>query len=75
MTGGAWVGNFVLIRHLRRNELEGVCVNKRVRRTLGFNLRHVTGYALASGGTALVMRVFFKRRSARPIRRKRTVAI
>ena len=75
VAGGARVGDFVLIRHLRGNETEAVRVNKRVRRALGFDRWHVTGYALASCGTALVMGVLFNRRGARPIRRKRAVTV
>lgn len=75
MARGAGIGNFVFVRHLRRDEPECVRVHKRVRGAFGFDLRHVTGSALASCGTAFVMRVFFESRGARAIWRKRPVAV
>ena len=75
MAGGARVGNFVLVGHLRRNEAEGVRVHESVRRTFGFDLRHVTSDALASWRIFFVMGVFFERGCARAIWRKRAVAI
>src|SRR5579863_215102 len=75
VAGIAGVGDFVLRGRGRRNKLEGVRANEGVRRTFGFNLRHVAGDTFAAGAALLVVSVFFDGGSARTVWRKRAVAI
>ena len=67
MTRRARIGNFVLVRHGRRDEPE--CVRSDVDVGDGrLNLRHVARDALAPGRRFLVMRVLLDRRRARAVR-------
>ena len=69
---GAWIGNVVLVRHDRGDEPERVGMHGR---TLGFDLRHVTGHALASCAAGFVVRMFLDSGGARTIRRLWAVTI
>ena len=62
----AWVGDLVLVCHLRRNEGKRVRANLDVRYGR-IDLRHVAGHALASWRPLLVMRMLLERSRARPI--------
>jgi len=59
VTGGAWIGDLIFIRHLRRDKPEGVSMYESARNTLCFDLRHMAGYALASRTAVFVMRMLF----------------
>ena len=72
VAGGAWIGNVVLVRHDRGGEPERVGMHGR---TLGFDLRHVTGHALASCAAGFVVRMFLDSGGARTIRRLWAVTI
>src|SRR5579864_5155433 len=50
-------------------------VNKRVRHPFGFDGRHVTGDALASGAAYFVMRVFRQRGRVRAVYGRRSMTI
>src|SRR6476620_8786595 len=70
----AGIRDCIFVRHRRRNEAEGVGTH--VDTGYGcFNLRHVTGDALASGTAGFVMGVFFQCRRTRSVERQGTVTI
>ena len=75
VTRGAWVRNFVFVRHHGGNEPEGVGADEGVGHAFRLNRRHVARYALASGAAVFVMRVFFKRGGSRAVGRRRTMTI
>ena len=75
MTGSARTRYPILVGRRRRDEPERMRVYKRARNTFGFNGRHVTGDALASGAAIFVMRVFRERGRVRSVRRRRSMAI
>src|SRR6266404_4297701 len=74
MARRAWVGDLVLVRHLRRNERKRVRANLDVRYGR-VDLWHMAGHALAAWRALLVMRMLLERSRARPIGRHRAVAI
>ncbi len=67
MTGRAWVGDFVSVRHRGRYETEGVTANIYVCNSL-LDFGHMTRNAVVTGTSGLVMRVFFHRRRMRAVR-------
>ena len=73
MAGGTWVRDLILVRHCRRDELEGVRTDERAGDAFGLDLRHVTGYALTAWAAILVVSVLFEARGMRSVRRTRTV--
>ena len=75
VTGSTWVGDLVLVRHLRRDESEGMCVHVSSGNTFRFDCRHVTGDALASRTALFMVSVLFNRRRARSVRRQRAMAV
>src|ERR1700731_3016452 len=74
VAGGARVGDFVFVGHVRRDEGERVGADFHVGDG-GGDFRHVTGDATAAGGTFFVVRVLFEGGGARTIERKRAVAV
>ena len=75
MTGGARIWNLVFFCHRRRNELEGMRTDEGARHALGFDLRHVAGYAPAAGTAVFVVGVFLETRGVRAIGRRGAMTI
>jgi len=75
VTGSAGVRHLVLVRHSRRDELEGVGTDERPRHTFCLDLRHVTTDARTPRTADFVMSVLFQRRGMRTIGGARAVAI
>ena len=61
------IGNVVLVRHRRRDELEGMRPDERARYTFRLDLRHVAGHTLAAGSSIFVVSMFLQGRSVRSI--------
>ena len=75
MTRSAWIGNLVLVRHRRRDELKSVSVNKSCRWTFRFNRWHVARDAVVAGAAGRVMGVLLNRDDVvRSVGRARVVA-
>lgn len=73
MTTRTGIRDFVLIRHSRRDEFEGVAPNKIVRQCL-LDFWHVAGQAVVTRTGGLVMRMRLQARCMRPVRRIGTMA-
>src|SRR5579859_8299851 len=70
----AGIGNFVFVGHAWIEKRKRVSAHFDVGNSC-FNLRHVAGHALTSGGALFVMRMFLQRSFAGAIQRHRTMAI
>ena len=75
MTGSTRTRNPILVCRRRRDEAERMRVHERAWNAFGFDGRHMTGNALASGAAIFVVRVFRERGRVRPVRRRRSMAI
>ena len=75
MARGAWIGDFVFVRHSWRDESERMGVNIRARDTFRFDLRHVAGDALTSRTAIFVVRMPFERGHARAVWGHRAVTV
>lgn len=67
MTGRACIWNRVPLRHFRRDEAEGMGVDKRPGNAFSFDRGHVAGDTLAPGAALFVMGVLFEGRLARAV--------
>jgi len=63
----ARIRNVVLVRHGRRDELEGMRPDERTRHALRLDLRQMAGHALAAGSSIFVVCVFLHGRSVRAV--------
>ena len=75
VAGSAGIGDPVAVRHGWRDESKRMRVHEAVGNALRFDRWHVAGNALTSSASGLVVRVFFQRGSARPVRRQGSVTI
>ena len=75
MAGRARVGDLVFVRHCGRDELESVRTHETAGHTLGFDLRHVAGYALSARAAALMVGVCLQTRAMGAVRRRRTMTV
>ena len=71
---GAGIGDFVFVGHGGRDERKGVGAHLHVRDG-GFDFGHVAGDATACGRSLFVMSMLFNGAGARPVQRKRAVAV
>jgi len=67
MAGRARVGNLVFVGHCWRDEFEGVRSHESAGYTLGFDFRHVAGYALTAGATTHMVGVLLQDRGVRAV--------
>lgn len=68
MARSARIGDFVFVRHRRRDETESVRVHERVGGSFGFDCGHMASDTLAARAAAFVVRVLLDRRCPRSIR-------
>lgn len=75
VTGSARVGNPVFVGHLRRNEPEGMSMDKSAGNALCFDFRHMTGHASTAGAAGFMVCMLFESGRARTVRRRQPMTI
>ena len=75
MAGRARIGDVVFLRHRRRDKPKRMGMNQRAGNTFALDFRHMADYALTTGTTLFVMRMFFESGRVWAIRGRRSMAI